>query len=67
MSQDNIYSTPLEQVSPFEFNTNVVRVFDDMLQRSVPMYRETLLRQVQMAARYHHEGTRIYDLGCSHG
>lgn len=67
MSQDNIYSTPLEQVSPFEFNSNVVQVFDDMLQRSVPMYRETLLRQVQMTARYHREGTRIYDLGCSHG
>lgn len=67
MSEDKIYSTPLTQVSPFEFNENVVRVFDDMLQRSVPLYRETLLRQAQMAARYHKEGSRIYDLGCSHG
>jgi len=67
MSEDNIYSTPLSQVSPFEFNQNVVRVFDDMLQRSVPLYRETLLRQAQMASRYHVEDSRIYDLGCSHG
>lgn len=67
MSEDNIYSTPLNQVSPFEFNENVVRVFDDMLERSVPLYRETLLRQAQMTLRYHTEGSRIYDLGCSHG
>jgi len=67
MSEDKIYSTPLGQVSPFEFNESVVRVFDDMLHRSVPLYQETLLRQAQMAARYHTEGSRIYDLGCSHG
>lgn len=67
MSEDNIYSNPRSRVSPFEFNENVVRVFDDMLQRSVPLYRETLLRQAQIAARYHIKNSRIYDLGCSHG
>ncbi|MFO7830469.1 MAG: carboxy-S-adenosyl-L-methionine synthase CmoA [Desulfuromonadaceae bacterium] len=67
MSEDNIYSTLHPRISPFEFNENVVRVFDDMLLRSVPLYRETLLRQAQMAAHYHAEGGRIYDLGCSHG
>ncbi|MGC9519136.1 MAG: carboxy-S-adenosyl-L-methionine synthase CmoA [Desulfuromonadaceae bacterium] len=67
MSEDKIYSTPHANVPPFEFNENVVRVFDDMLQRSVPLYRETLLRQAQISARYHIPGSRIYDLGCSHG
>ncbi|MDY0184871.1 MAG: carboxy-S-adenosyl-L-methionine synthase CmoA [Desulfuromonadaceae bacterium] len=67
MNKDKIYSNSLGQVAPFEFNEKVVQVFDDMLQRSVPLYHETLLRQAQMAAHYHTAGTRIYDLGCSHG
>ncbi len=67
MTKDKIYSDSLGEVAPFEFNEKVVQVFDDMLQRSVPMYNETLLRQAQMAAHYHTTGTRIYDLGCSHG
>jgi tRNA (cmo5U34)-methyltransferase len=54
-------------VPPFEFNESVVQVFDDMLIRSVPCYRELIRRQAQLAVHYHQPGTRIYDLGCSTG
>ena len=42
-------------------------MFDDMLGRSVPLYRESIVRQAQLAARFFQDGTRIYDLGCSNG
>ncbi|BCR06838.1 carboxy-S-adenosyl-L-methionine synthase [Desulfuromonas versatilis] len=67
MAQDKIYASPRERIIPFEFNEQVAGVFDDMLERSVPLYRETLLRQAQLAARFYQPGTRIYDLGCSNG
>lgn len=67
MPKDKIYADPQETISPFEFNRQVVEVFDDMLGRSVPLYRESILRQAQIAASMHRPGTRIYDLGCSNG
>lgn len=65
--EDTIYSRPQPRVAPFEFNERVVAVFDDMISRSVPLYRESLLRQAQMAGHYYQPGTLIYDLGCSNG
>lgn len=67
MSKDKIYAVPQETIPPFEFNRQVVEVFDDMLGRSVPLYRESILRQAQIAAQSYRPGTRIYDLGCSNG
>lgn len=67
MAKDRIYAHPQDEIAPFEFNRQVVEVFDDMLGRSVPFYRETVLRQAQIAARCYQPGTRIYDLGCSNG
>lgn len=67
MEKDRIYATPAKLVAPFEFDEKVAQVFDDMLGRSVPLYRECLLRQAQLAGRFYQPGTRIYDLGCSHG
>jgi len=64
---DTIFSRPRKPVDPFTFNDEVVRVFDDMITRSVPGYREIILRQAQLAARFYRAGTRIYDLGCSNG
>ncbi|MCD4677318.1 MAG: carboxy-S-adenosyl-L-methionine synthase CmoA, partial [Desulfobacula sp.] len=32
-----------------------------------PFYAETIKRQSQLTAQYYQEGSRIYDLGCSHG
>ncbi len=66
MAQDNIFSRE-QPIHPFEFNRQVVDVFDDMITRSVPMYREIIGRQARLAARFFQQGTRIYDLGCSNG
>ncbi len=54
-------------VPPFEFNEQVADVFDDMIKRSVPLYHESIIRQSRLAFHFHQPGTRIYDLGCSHG
>ncbi len=67
MSKDKIFSDPREQVAPFEFNEQVAEVFDDMLSRSVPLYRESIRRQAELTERFYQSGTRIYDLGCSNG
>ncbi len=67
MPKDHIYGTPKDPVPPFQFDETVVRVFDDMLMRSIPLYRELIRRQVQMARRFYQKDTRIYDLGCSNG
>ena len=42
-------------------------MFDDMIQRSVPMYAEIIRRQAAMIATIGQPGIRIYDLGCSTG
>jgi tRNA (cmo5U34)-methyltransferase len=67
MAKDNIYSAEIDPVPPFEFNEEVVRVFNDMIRRSVPFYEEIICRQAQLTARFYQIGTRIYDLGCSNG
>lgn len=67
MSQDKIFADPREKVAPFEFNEQVAEVFDDMLSRSVPLYRESIRRQAELAEHFYRPGTRIYDLGCSNG
>jgi len=67
MKKDTIFKEKKDPVPAFEFNENVAQVFDDMITRSVPLYKECVHRQAQLAARFYQKGTRIYDLGCSHG
>lgn len=67
MGKDTVFAGKKEKIGPFEFNKQVADVFDDMLHRSVPLYAESVLRQAQMTFQYFKDGTRIYDLGCSHG
>jgi tRNA (cmo5U34)-methyltransferase len=45
----------------------VAVVFDDMLDRSVPFYREMQRMIAEMANDFAMDGTNIYDLGCSTG
>lgn len=52
---------------PFEFDEDVVRVFDDMVSRSVPLYRDVLISATQWTLAYYQAGTRIVDIGCSTG
>lgn len=65
--RDRLFSRRRRPVEPFRFDERVVEVFDDMLERSVPLYRESLLSQAQLTRRFHNPGGRIYDLGCSNG
>lgn len=52
---------------PFEFNAEVAGVFDNMVSRSVPMYREVNHSIVEWACLSLQENDLIYDLGCSTG
>ncbi|MFH1156551.1 MAG: carboxy-S-adenosyl-L-methionine synthase CmoA [Pseudomonadota bacterium] len=67
MKKDTLFAQQKDPVPAFEFNEQVVSVFDDMLERSVPLYRESISRQAQLALEYYRQGTGIYDMGCSHG
>ena len=51
----------------FEFNEPVARVFDDMLERSVPSYKECQQMVVDLALHFAQKGSAVYDLGCSTG
>lgn len=67
MKKDRVFAQKQTVITPFKFNRAVAAVFDDMLVRSVPFYGEALKQQARMARRYYQSGSRIYDLGCSHG
>ncbi|HQX52524.1 MAG TPA: carboxy-S-adenosyl-L-methionine synthase CmoA [Planctomycetaceae bacterium] len=66
-THDDIYSLPMNQVGSFEFDEQVVRVFPDMIARSVPGYGSILSMIEQLAARFVRPGTTVWDLGCSLG
>ena len=51
----------------FEFDERVASVFDDMLERSVPMYHECRDLTVNWCLRLARPESCIYDLGCSTG
>lgn len=53
--------------TPFEFNAHVAEVFDDMVSRSVPFYKEVLQMSAELTTDFYQSGTKIYDLGCSTG
>ena len=67
MTTDNIYAEPLDHVAGFRFDSDVVRVFPDMITRSVPGYEQIVQMIGLWAARYSQPHTNIYDLGCSLG
>jgi len=54
-------------VRDFEFDQNVVDVFNDMLLRSIPFYTEIQRMIGEMARFFYQPKTCIYDLGCSIG
>jgi len=51
----------------FVFNERVVEVFDDMLDRSIPFYKEVINGSARLLDSYLHSGDTVYDLGCSTG
>lgn len=67
MSKDEVFREEIEKVSDFKFGENVARVFDDMVNRSVPYYGEIQRMMAELAADHAREGSDVYDLGCSTG
>jgi tRNA (cmo5U34)-methyltransferase len=66
-SRDQIYAEPHPIVEDFIFDESVVRVFPDMIRRSVPGYA-TLVEMIgRLAGELLQPGSRCYDLGCSLG
>lgn len=64
--KDEVFREP-QPSADFAFGEKVARVFDDMLDRSVPFYQETQRMIVELAADFAVDGTNVYDLGCSTG
>lgn len=63
MITDTLFTKPISK--QFEFDADVAAVFDDMLSRSVPFYKESLQLTRQFSINALQDGGRVVDLGCS--
>ena len=54
-------------VKPFEFNSEVAQVFDEMAARSIPFYHETQARIYDILKRLPNVPNKVCDLGTSTG
>lgn len=68
MSQrDQLYAHPQAELTQFRFDEPVVRVFPDMIKRSVPGYSQIIAMTGLLAGRFCQDNSLVYDLGCSLG
>lgn len=67
MLKDHVFKDAQRPIYDFKFNTEVATVFDDMVVRSVPFYKEMQRMVAELAKDFAVKGTNIYDLGCSTG
>src|SRR5262245_51696357 len=67
MAYDELFRNRREMIHDFDFGESTARVFDDMLNRSVPFYGEIQRMMAEIAGYFAVEHTNIYDLGCSTG
>jgi len=65
--RDTLFAGENGGSAPFVFDEKVVRVFPDMISRSVPGYELMVPMAGLLARRYARPGSSIYDLGCSLG
>lgn len=65
--QDKIFDSQVQRASGFQFDETVANVFDDMLERSVPLYQEVQRMTVELARNFAQPGSEVADLGCSTG
>ena len=65
MAEDKLYLVPKPVVQDFTFGPETAAVFDDMLDRSVPMYGEIQRMIAELVGDFAVDGTNIVDLGCS--
>jgi tRNA (cmo5U34)-methyltransferase len=64
---DNIYQKQQSKVDDFSFNAQVVDVFPDMIERSIPGYSNIIEGVGRLAAKFTVAKSNVYDLGCSLG
>ncbi len=64
MAKDDIFLNK-KNAEDFNFGKETARVFDDMLDRSVPFYQEVQRMIGEMCADFAVPGTNVYDIGCS--
>ncbi|MCU0368066.1 MAG: carboxy-S-adenosyl-L-methionine synthase CmoA [Cyclobacteriaceae bacterium] len=67
MQHDEVFKEPKKKVEDFSFNKTVVKVFDNMVTRSVPFYLEMQRMMTEIAQDFATPGSTVYDLGCSTG
>ena len=63
--RDKIFNNKRRLIQNFNFDRETARVFDDMLNRSVPFYEEIQRMIGEIASDFAVPGTNLYDLGCS--
>lgn len=60
---DKVFTKPITK--QFEFDEDVAVVFDDMLERSIPFYKEVIDLTCNTICLHVKEGASVVDLGCS--
>ena len=65
--QDQLFEQAESVEQDFKFDAITAGVFDNMLDRSVPLYGEIQRMCCELAADFAVEGTQLFDLGCSTG
>ena len=61
--KDEIFKQKVQK--QFEFDEKVASVFDDMLDRSVPFYKQMQKLSITFANNFLKDDSNVYDLGCS--
>jgi tRNA (cmo5U34)-methyltransferase len=64
-SKDKLFDEKRGKIDDFAFGESTAKVFDDMLDRSVPFYTEIQRMIGEMASDFAVPGSALYDLGCS--
>jgi tRNA (cmo5U34)-methyltransferase len=65
VKRDEVFLKSGKPTGNFEFNAEVAEVFDDMLERSVPLYLEQQGMIRSLCKNLWIPDTKLYDLGCS--
>lgn len=60
---DKIFKKPIKK--QFEFDENIAVVFDDMLERSIPFYKEVVTLICDVINSHVEKDSTVIDLGCS--
>jgi len=67
VTTDTLFRERRSTLEDFDFGPETAAVFDDMLDRSIPLYREIQRMIGEIAADFATPGSRVVDLGCSTG